>query len=35
MIVYDMATKALATEIFPRYNIDGLISDITFVNLFS
>ena len=31
MIVYDMATKFLETEIFPQGNIAGLISGITFI----
>ena len=30
MIVYDMATKVLDTELFPQDNIAGLISGITF-----
>ena len=28
MIVYDVATKVLDTEIFPQHNITGLISGI-------
>ena len=35
MIVYDVATKVLDTESFPRHNIAGLISGITFIVLFS
>ena len=35
MIVYDVATKVLDTEIFPQGNIAGLISSITFIVLFS
>ena len=31
MIVYDVATKFLETEIFPQGNIAGLISGITFI----
>ena len=34
MIVYNVATKVLDTEIFPQHDIAGLISGITFV-LFS
>ena len=33
MIVYDVATKVLDTELFPQPNIAGLISGITFVVL--
>ena len=35
MIVYDVATKILDTEIYPQYNIADLISGITFIVLFS
>ena len=35
MIVYDMATKVLDTELFPQHSIAGLISGITFIVLFS
>ena len=35
MIVYDVWTKALDTEIFSQLNITGLISGITFIVLFS
>ena len=35
MIAYDVATKALDTEIFRQYNIAGMISGITFTVLFS
>ena len=35
MIVYDVATKVLDTELFPQPNIAGLISGIIFVVLFS
>ena len=35
MIVYDVATKVLDTESFPRHDIAGLISGITFIVLFS
>ena len=35
MIVYDVATKVLDTEIFPQGNIAGLISGITFIVLLS
>ena len=35
MIVYNVATKVLDTEIFPQYDIAGLISGITFIVLFS
>ena len=34
MIVCDVATKVLDTEIFPQSNIAGLISGITFIILF-
>ena len=34
MIVCDVATKVLDTEIFPQGNIAGLISGITFIILF-
>ena len=34
MIVYDVATKVLDTELFPQHNIAGLISGITFIVLF-
>ena len=35
MIVYNVATKVLDTEIFPQHDIAGLISGITFIVLFS
>ena len=35
MIAYDVATKLLDTESFPKHNIAGLISGITFIVLFS
>ena len=35
MIVYDVATKVLDTEIFPKGNIAGLIPGITFIALLS
>ena len=35
MIVYDVATKVLDTEISPQHNIADLISGITFIVLFS
>ena len=35
MIVYDVTTKVLDTESFPRYNFAGLISGVTFIVLFS
>ena len=35
MIVYDVATKVLVTELFPHHNITGLNSGITFIALFS
>ena len=35
MIVYDVATKVLDTEIFPQHNSAGLISGIKFIDLFS
>ena len=35
MIVYDVATKVLDTEIFPQHTIADLISRITFIVLFS
>ena len=35
MIVYDVAKKVLDTESFPQHSIAGLISDITFIVLFS
>ena len=35
MIVYDVVTKVLDTEIFPQGNIAGLISGVTFIILFS
>ena len=35
MIVYDVATKVLDTEIFPQHTIADLISGITFIVLFS
>ena len=35
MIVYDVTTKVLDTEIFPQGNIAGLISSITFIVLLS
>ena len=35
MIVYDVTTKVLDTEIFSQHNIAGLISGFTFVVLFS
>ena len=34
MIVYNVPTKVLDTEIFPQYKIAGPISDITFIPLF-
>ena len=34
MIVYDVVTKVLDTEVFPQHKIDGLISGITLI-LFS
>ena len=34
-IVYDVATKVLDTEVFPRHNIADLNSDITFIVLLS
>ena len=34
MIVYDLATKVLDTEIFPQQNITGLISAIAFTYCF-
>ena len=33
MIVYDVATKVLDTELFPQYSISSLISGITFIVL--
>ena len=35
MIVYDMATKILVTEMFPQHTIADLISGITFIVLLS
>ena len=35
MIVYDVATKVLDTEIFPQHSSAGLISGIKFIDLFS
>ena len=35
MIVYDMATKGLGTELFLQHNIADLISGMTFIVLFS
>ena len=35
MIVYDVATKVLGTELFPQHNIADLNSVITFIVLFS
>ena len=35
MIVYDVATKFLDTEVFAQHKIAGLISGITFIVLFS
>ena len=35
MIVYDLATKALYTELFPQHTIADLNSGITFIILFS
>ena len=35
MVVYDMATKVLDTELFPQYNIADLNYGITFNVLFS
>ena len=35
MIVYDVATKILVTEMFPKHTIADLISAITFIVLFS
>ena len=35
MIVYDVATKVIDTEIFPQDYIASLISSITFIVLFS
>ena len=35
MIVYDVATKVLDTELFPQHTIADLSSGITFIVLFS
>ena len=35
MIVYDVATKLLGTELLPRQNIADLVSGITIIVLFS
>ena len=35
MIVYDVATKVLATELFPQHDIADLNSGATFIVLFS
>ena len=35
MIVYDVATKVLGTELFPQHSIADLNSGITFIVLFS
>ena len=35
MIVYDVATKVLGTEVFPQHNIADMNSRITFIVLFS
>ena len=35
IIVYDVATKVLGTEVFPQYDIADLNSSITFIVLFS
>ena len=35
MIVYDVATKLLGTELLPRHNIADLVSAITFIVLLS
>ena len=35
MIIYDVATKVLGTEVFPQHNIADLNSGITFIVLLS
>ena len=35
MIIYDVVTKMLDTEIFPQHNIADLSSGITFIVLFN
>ena len=35
IVVYDLASKVLDTEVIPQHNIAGLISSITLLVLFS